>query len=165
MCTRAARPIKTPLSPLVQCRHGNIYCIYILPSQAACRGTRGRAETAHYREQQVAASKIQARIRGDQARKDANRALTGGLPLDRADIKKGLHTLGRNPHDMRQCYVGLMAANAGVSKIDAITGFPLLQTVDLSGNSISSTKPLSRLPFLHDLDISHNCLTRYLRIL
>lgn len=55
-----------------------------------------------------------------------------------------------------------MAANAGVSNINAIVDFPLLQTVDLSGNCISSTKPLSRLPFLHDLDISHNRLTRYL---
>lgn len=128
--------------------------------QAACRGTRGRAETALYREQQAAASKIQARIRGEKARKDFNRAAAGDFPLDRADIKKGLHTLGRNPHDMRQCYVGLMAANAGVSDIKAITGFPLLQTVDLSGNRISSAKPLSRLPFLHDLDMSHNCLTR-----
>lgn len=132
----------------------------LLLSQAACRGTRGRAETTLYREQQAAASKIQARIRGDKARKDANRVATGGLPLDRADIKKGLHTLGRNPHDMRQCYIGLMAANAGVSNIAAIADFPLLQIVDLSGNCISSTKPLSRLPFLHDLDISHNCLDR-----
>ncbi|CAN0155252.1 unnamed protein product, partial [Laminaria digitata] len=130
--------------------------------KAACRGTRGRAETAHYREQQVAASKIQARIRGDKARKDASRTAPRGLPLDRADIKKGLHTLGRNPHDMRQCYVGLMVANAGVSNIEAIAGFPLLQTADLSGNCISSARPLSRLPFLHDLDISHNCLTSLL---
>lgn len=128
--------------------------------QAACRGTRGRAETALYREQQAAALKIQARMRGGKARKEASRTALGGIPLDRGDIKKGLHTLGRNPHNMRQCYVGLMASNAGVSRIDAIEGFPLLQTVDLSGNCISSTKPLSRLPFLHDLDISHNCLTR-----
>lgn len=128
--------------------------------QAACRGTRGREETALYREQQAAASKIQARIRGDKARKDFNRKSPGGLPLDRADIKKGLHTLGRNPHDLRLCYIGLMAANAGVSNINSIVEFPLLQTVDLSGNCISCTKPLSRLPFLHDLDVSHNCLTR-----
>lgn len=99
-------------------------------------------------------------MRGGKARKEAQLAMAGGLPLDRGDIKKGLHTLGRNPHDMRQCYVGLMAANAGVSKIDAIADFPLLQTVNLSGNRITSTKPLSRLPFLHDLDVSHNCLTR-----
>lgn len=116
---------------------------------------------ARYREQQAAASKIQARIRGDRARKDFSRAAPGGVPLDRADIKKGLHTLGRNPQDLRLCYVGLMAANAGVSNINAIVDFPLLQTVDISGNCISSAKPLSRLPFLHDLDISHNCLTRY----
>eukprot|EP00903_Cladosiphon_okamuranus_P021671 g19924.t1 len=126
---------------------------------AACRGTRGREEIALYREQQAAASKIQARIRGDKARKDFSRTAPGGVPLGRADIKKGLHTLGRNPHDLRLCYVGLMAANAGVSNINAIVDFPLLQTVDLSGNCISSTKPLSRLPFLHDLDISHNRLT------
>ncbi|CAN0282992.1 unnamed protein product [Ectocarpus sp. 8 AP-2014] len=134
----------------------------VIKIQAACRGTRGREETALYREQQAAASKIQARIRGDKARKDFNRKSPGGLPLDRADIKKGLHTLGRNPHDLRLCYIGLMAANAGVSNINSIVEFPLLQTVDLSGNCISSTKPLSRLPFLHDLDISHNCLTSLL---
>lgn len=88
-----------------------------------------------------------------------NRA-AGGFPLDRADIKKGLHTLGRNPYDTRQCYIGLMVANLGVSSIDAIADFPLLQIVDVSGNSISNIKPLSRLPFLHDLNISHNLLTR-----
>lgn len=136
------------------------FLLWHLLFKAACRGTRGREEMALYREQQAVASKIQARIRGDRARKDFSRAAPGGVPLDRADIKKGLHTLGRNPQDLRLCYVGLMAANAGVSNINAIVDFPLLQTVDLSGNCISSTKPLSRLPFLNDLDISHNCLTR-----
>lgn len=129
-------------------------------SQAACRGKRDRAERARNQDQNAAAAKIQARIRKDKVRKEARRAAPGGAPLDRADIKKGLHTLGRNPHDMRQCYIGLKAANAGVSDITAIASFPLLQTVDLSGNFISNVKPLSRLPFLYDLDISQNCLTR-----
>lgn len=84
----------------------------------------------------------------------------GEYPLNRADIKKGLHTLGRSPHNARHCYIGLMAANLGVSDISAIADFPLLQVVDVSGNLITSTRPLARLPFLSDLDISHNNLTR-----
>ena len=134
----------------------------LVDSQAACRGARNRTERrARCREQQIAgAPRMQAANREDKAREEASRAFPGGGSLSLTEIKKGLHTLGRNPHDMRHCYVGLMAANAGVFDINAIANFPLLQNVDLSENHISSVKPLSRLPFLQDLDISHNCLTR-----
>ncbi|CAN0191772.1 unnamed protein product [Ascophyllum nodosum] len=132
--------------------------------QAACRGARNRTERrARCREQQIAgAPRMQAANKEDKAREEASRAFPGGGSLSLTEIKKGLHTLGRNPHDMRHCYVGLMAANAGVFDINAIANFPLLQNVDLSENHISSVKPLSRLPFLQDLDISHNCLTSLL---
>ncbi|CAM9150868.1 unnamed protein product, partial [Choristocarpus tenellus] len=130
--------------------------------QATCRGTTGRAKTTQLREQQFAAARIQAQVRGKKSRKEVGKCTAGGVPLDRADIKKGLHTLGRNPQNMQQCYVGLYVAGARLSSIDTIESFPLLQSVDLSGNHISCVKSLSRLPFLHNINVSHNCLSSVL---
>jgi IQ calmodulin-binding motif len=77
----------------------------------------------------AAATKIQARIRGHQAKQHVSQIADRGAPLDCAGVKKGLHTLGRNPHTLRHCMIGCSLQALELSDIAAIAEFPLLQVI------------------------------------
>eukprot|EP00953_Heterococcus_sp_UTEX-ZZ885_P018501 10328-Heterococcus_DN1.PRE.1 len=107
----------------------------------------------------AAATKIQARIRGHQVKQHISQIADRFSPLDFAGIKKGLHTLGRNPHTLRHCMIGCSLQALELSDLAAIAEFPLLQTVDVSYNAIADLTPLAALPFLQELNASHNSIT------
>ncbi|CAM9441838.1 unnamed protein product [Chrysoparadoxa australica] len=123
--------------------------------QSIARGRHHRDKAAHAKAEKAASIKIQSIQRGKLARK--KRLQEGGcLELTVADIKRGLHTLGRNPHDLRYCFVACNLHDQGLCKIDAIRGYPLLQSLDISQNHVSNLSVLGALPFLHELNAGHN---------
>ena len=103
-------------------------------AQREAAATHEVASTVQSQAHSAAATKIQARIRGHQAKQRIAHVADGGAPLSCASITKGLHTLGRNPHTLRHCMIGCSLPALELSDIAAIAEYPLLQVIQLSNN-------------------------------
>lgn len=110
---------------------------------------RGGVDRRAIRAQSEAATAIQASVRSNLAKKRALAASPSSPALlDRTTVRGGLHTLGRDPHTLRPCYIACSVADKGLLGVAALKDFPLLQTLDISGNQIEDLQPLAALPFL-----------------
>ena len=87
---------------------------------------------------------------------------SSGTTLDRAAVEDALDGLARCPDTLAMVYSSLALTQRGIANVDILSEFPKLQTIDVSGNKITSLECLSKLPHLLELDASDNELTRVL---
>ena len=98
------------------------------------------------REQTKATSSIQRIYRGKKSRRDQENKHRGPRPLERDDIVRGLHTLGRGACDLSHAYLGLSVPDLNLDDLSLIKNYDRLESVDVSQNALASLKPLERLP-------------------
>ncbi|KAG5175986.1 hypothetical protein JKP88DRAFT_265582 [Tribonema minus] len=132
------------------------------PETGALSTVRKRRRIPLKEEQGGAATLIQSRVRTRLAQKRVAALADGGTTLDRAAVKRGLHTLGRAPHSLRHCLTGCDLRGLGLRDVAALSDWPLLQTLDVSDNALTELAPLCALPFLCELHAARNGVTEVL---
>jgi hypothetical protein len=124
---------------------------------------RGRAARREAQQQQASAQRIQAIQRGKTeraARKERQRACVAGA-AGRSLSSRG--ACGTQPMSAGACLARVDASGAGLEGLGALgEAYGHVQQLDVSNNKITTLKPLSKLHFLHTLDVSGNRLVRVL---
>lgn len=112
------------------------------------------------REQTHAATAIGKVYRGKQTRRSNAEMNRGPRALEKEDVARGLHTLGRCA-DLRHAYLGCAIADLRLEDVEVLSSFEHLQKLDCSKNELVSLAPLEHLPYLTRLDASDNRLTTF----
>lgn len=126
------------------------------------RGRLAKQRVDTQREMSQASTSIGRVFRGRQCRRDMERKQAGGRALDRADMVRGLHTLGRGAFDLRHVFLGFAVSDMLLTDVTLLESYPNLQNVNVSKNLLTSLKSLERLPYLTELDVSDNQLAEVL---
>lgn len=95
--------------------------------------------------------KLQSGFRGFNARKNVWTIKNGGRLLDDNDMTEGLCQLGRSPSSTLGRNPSFMNFTLRFKKLNDISllgKYPLLTTIDISHNNISSLEALSVMPYL-----------------
>ena len=82
--------------------------------------------------------------------------------MDRADMVKGLHTLGRGAFDLRHVFLGFTVSDRLITDLSLLEEYPHLQTINVSKNLLTDLRSLERVPYLTNLDASDNQLAEVL---
>jgi protein phosphatase 1 regulatory subunit 7 len=126
--------------------------------QTRQRGRIACREVDERREQSQAATSIGKIYRGKQTRRA--RVDRGPRSCDRDDVSNGLHTLGRTV-DLRHAYLGCTLSSLQLVDVNVLATYEHLQSLDISGNNLTSLAPLEHLPYLTRLNASGNKLSDF----
>ena len=126
--------------------------------QTRQRGRIACREVDERREQSQAATSIGKIYRGKQTRRA--RVDRGPRSCERDDVAQGLHTLGRTV-DLRHAYLGCTLSSLQLVDLDVLSTYEHLQSLDISGNNLTSLAPLEHLPYLTRLNASGNKLSDF----
>ena len=126
------------------------------------RGRIAQRRVHDQREMSQASTSIGRVYRGRQARREKERKKMGGRPLERSDMVRGLHTLGRGAFDLRHVFLGFTVCDRLITDLELLEGYPNLQSVNVSKNLLTSLRSLERVPYLTTLDASDNQLSQVL---
>lgn len=126
------------------------------------RGRLAAKKVGMQRDMSHASTSIGRVYRGRQARREQERKKRGGRALDRADMVKGLHTLGRGAFDLRHVFLGFTVSDRLITDVSLLEEYPHLQTINVSKNLLTDLRSLERVPYLTNLDASDNQLAEVL---
>lgn len=78
--------------------------------------------------------------------------------IDDQIIKEGLHTIGKTFNNTRHAFLSLSINDNNLKSVNGIQKYKYLQNIDVSGNQLTSLKPLGSIKHLLKLNASSNLI-------
>ena len=78
--------------------------------------------------------------------------------VDEQKFKNGLHCIGKTYNNSRHAFLSLSIPESGLSTINGVQKYIYLQNIDVSGNNLTTLRPLSSIRHLIKLNASNNKL-------